>query len=280
MQRVLFATDLSARSDRAGRRALALARAFGLPLVVLHVVDAEQPPLVADHLCRVAEQAIAAELADQPAGVATEIRVERGRDFADIIRIGDEIDAALIVLGTHRGDSLADLFRGTTAERVIRDGHRPVLVVKQPCHGHYRHVLVAVDFSVYARQAVRQAVRLAPGATLHLLHVFHVPFSGFLVGRDSLDAVRRQHAERLNAEIEAELAVLAGLAPAGGPPFETIVREGDVQTAIRQEAERLAADLLVVGTHGRAGVSRALLGSVAEDMLRWPPTDVLAVRAW
>lgn len=59
-----------------------------------------------------------------------------------------------------------------------------------------------------------------------------------------------------------------------------IIRNGDVRQVLCEEADRPTADLLVVGTHGRTGVSHELLGSVAEDILRSPPCDVLAVKAW
>ena len=59
-----------------------------------------------------------------------------------------------------------------------------------------------------------------------------------------------------------------------------VICHGDPRSVLRTEVDRLTPDLLVLGTHGRVGISHALLGSVAEDFLNKPPCDVLAVKAW
>ncbi|MCU0838569.1 MAG: universal stress protein [Rhodospirillales bacterium] len=284
MKSILIASDLSARSDRAFERAATLASQHQAHLVVLHVVDEEQRPSVIDHLIREArialESDVAARMARLQAAADIEVRVEVGRDFADIIRCADDIHAEIVVLGTHRTSSLADLFRGSTAELVLRRGRLPVLLVKAPCHRPYERVLVAVDFSIFSRSAVEMAVRVAPAARIQLLHVFHVPFEAFIDNRDTRDELRQQHLNRLNAMIDEEMNRLAGMALEPMSPFERIVRQGDIRPAIQEEVARVEADLLVVGTHGRTGVGHALLGSIAEDLLRSPPCDVLAVKAW
>lgn len=283
MKTFLFATDLSARSDRAFGRALALAEEHAARLLILHVVDEEQRPTVVQHLIDEARRAIEDDLAAAPAPPKTakvEVRVEAGRDFAAIVRLAEEAAAQLIILGSHRTDTLLDLFRGTTAERVIREARAPVLLVKAPCRHPYGTVLVAVDFSVYSRRALEVAAGLLPAASFHLLHAFRVPFSGFISSRDTRDQLRDEHLQQLSDLIEEELNSLARRKLPLPRTVEKIVREGEVQPVIREEVERLKPDLLVVGTHGRTGVSHALLGSVAEAMLRTPPCDVLAVKAW
>lgn len=284
MKTILMASDLSARSDRALDRSARLADQHRARLVVLHVVDEEQRAAVIDHLVEAAKRAIdsdlAARVSPQVPGVSVDVRVEVGRVFSDIHRYADELDADLIVLGTHRTESLEDLFRGTTADRLLRTGHRPVLLVKDPSHQPYARVLVAVDFSIYSRRAIEMALKLAQPDALHLLHVYHVPFSAFLDGRDTRQAVRQDHLDRMNAMIDEELNALTARTSMPALQFKKIIREGEVRAVIREEADRLAPDLLVVGTHGRTGVGHALLGSVAEDLLRDPPCDVLAVKAW
>lgn len=284
MKTILFATDLSSRSDRAFERAAALTDQHKAHLVVLHIVDEEQRPAAIHHLVEVARGAIEDDLTSQnlrrTQGADVEVKIVPGNGFADIIRQADEVEAELIVLGTHRADPLAELFQGTTAERVIRESHAPVLLVKEQCRRPYARVLAAIDFSVYSRRAMQTALKLAPTAAFHLLHVFHVPFSAFLVGQDTRERLRRQQKERLYTMIEEELNALTGTTPEVSPTVEKIIREGEIESAIRGEVQRLEPDLLVVGTHGRTGASHALLGSIAEDMLRDPPCDVLAVKAW
>src|SRR4030066_2328266 len=73
---------------------------------------------------------------------------------------------------SHGRGELKDWLLGTTAERVVRKGDRPVLVVKRPPEGPYRHVLVAVDFSDTSHRALALAAHLAPGAHLTLLHAY------------------------------------------------------------------------------------------------------------
>ena len=85
---------------------------------------------------------------------------------------GHETKKSIIVVGAHGAQFIKDLLVGTTAEKVVRKGDRPVLVVKRPVHGPYRRVLVAMDFSEQSRKALELGLRLAPGAKFHLLHAY------------------------------------------------------------------------------------------------------------
>lgn len=138
-----------------------------------------------------------------------------------------------------------------------------------------RHILCAIDFSDGSRRAVDQAVALAhwSGARLELLHVVTPATAapgapGFALGNVLWPDV---------AQLTDEIRRFAGLEDASGLDLQIAVREGRAATVIADHADAAAADLIVVGTHGRSGLSRLLLGSVAGDVLRTAPCPVLTV---
>jgi len=186
----------------------------------------------------------------------------------------------MIVLGVHREDAFKDMFRGTTAERVIRAGNVPALLVKDRVSGPYRRIMVGVDFSVYSRRAVEFAVKFVPSGEFHLVHAYDVPFKGFLHGHDTVREFSKQQQAQFQQMIDGEMATFLASLDAKAPKLERVMQEGTVREVIHQQISRLMPDLLVIGTHGRTGVAHAFLGSVAEDLLRDPPCDVLAVKAW
>jgi nucleotide-binding universal stress UspA family protein len=277
--RLLVATDLSARSDRAVERAVLLAAETGARLTVLHVVDEDLPSRLAERHGEEARIVIVEQLSALPKASRTiETKVVSGRCPDAILRAAEAEESELIVLGAHRNETSRPVFVGRTAERVVRGGRWPVLLVSRRAHDAYRRVVVGVDFSVYSRRAVDLAMRAAPGAEFHLVHAFAVPFAGFL-GEDGGPAAgryRHQLAETIREEFGAFLAAVPGT-PGRCQP---IIREGSAREVLHQEVDGLRPDLLVIGTHGRTGVAHALLGSVAEDMLAAPPCDVLVVKAW
>lgn len=165
--RLLCATDLSSRSDRAVRRAAILAKETGAELVLLSVVDDDRPEL----LLASERRDVTRQLADQARGMPEmqglnpRLRVEVGDPFDAIIRAADEEKADLVVMGEHRRRLLRDMFIGTTIERVMRLGGRPVLMVNRPSERPYLQVLAAVDISEPSASALRAATPRRSSAT-------------------------------------------------------------------------------------------------------------------
>ena len=128
--RLLLATDLSERSDRAFDRALMLARDSRGSLIVLNVVDEALPKEIRERLSQQAHDFIQEQLSASkiPGQADVQIRIVRGRDYKTIIDQARDGDVHLVVLGTHRADALIDSFVGATMDRVLRYGDRPVLV--------------------------------------------------------------------------------------------------------------------------------------------------------
>lgn len=150
----------------------------------------------------------------------------------------------------------------------------------------FQKILVPVDFSEHSERALRTAVMLArgAGASLTLVHVYDpialaVPQGYELLGeaqvRGLLDELQRNLAQQKKLAL-AE----ASTDPVGAHPLlvETRLLHGFVATEICQLAEERGFDLIVMGTHGRRGLRHALLGSVAERVVRMAPCAVLTVR--
>lgn len=277
---VLAATDLSARSDRALRRAALLAQSRKARLVVLHAVDDDQPPSIValgqKEAGRLLHQQMAglAELgAVQPQPV-----VELGDAHQVVLHVAEAHGADLIVMGEHRRRPVRDWFAGTTAERVIRRGRRPVLAVHQPPAAPYRRVLIATDFSAHSERALQAALGLGllDGAALTFLHAQEVPGARGMGLVHLPEDEARAVTQAATAEARAALAqCVEGLSLAQPP--ELLVEEGRAGAVIQHVVERLRPDLVVMGTAGAGQLRQAIIGSVAAEILGLSACDVLAV---
>jgi glycine betaine transporter len=139
-----------------------------------------------------------------------------------------------------------------------------------------RQILVPTDLSEGAEQALDYACELArvSGAQVHLLNVIGIPAIGVPELAITLtNAMIDQLATENQVAID-RLARTRCTAPLG----QVLVRAGNARDVITQTAKELGVDLIVMGTRGRRGISRALLGSIAETIVRSAPCAVLTVR--
>ncbi|OYW83380.1 MAG: hypothetical protein B7Z20_12685, partial [Sphingobium sp. 32-64-5] len=178
MKRILMATDFSTRSDRALRRAVFLAGKQGAALTLVHVVDDDQPRALVDQQARAARTLLeeGARTIAEVDRVPADAVVTTGDAFAGILRVSDEVEPELIVVGPHRRQFL-DTFIGTTAERTIRRGNRPVLMANAVPTGAYQRSLLAIDFDEASSAAVKAARQLGmlAGTDVMALHLFEMP---------------------------------------------------------------------------------------------------------
>jgi nucleotide-binding universal stress UspA family protein len=139
-----------------------------------------------------------------------------------------------------------------------------------------KHILVPTDLSEGAGQALDYACELARmlGAQVHLLNVIGIPSLGVPELGLAMTATMIDQMVVDNQTAIDELADTRCNASRG----QVLVRTGDARDMINQTAKELGIDLIVMGTHGRRGISRALLGSVAETVVRSAPCAVLTVR--
>jgi nucleotide-binding universal stress UspA family protein len=144
--------------------------------------------------------------------------------------------------------------------------------------GLIRTILVANDFSEYADLALEAAVDLAEqqDATIHLVHAVSLPMlagpeMGFAYSTLEIDGLMKQAQTELDSRT-AKYRSRATFAPVR-------IELGDARDVIDRAAKEIGADLIVIGTHGRQGIRRFLLGSVAESVVRSAPCSVLTIRS-
>jgi nucleotide-binding universal stress UspA family protein len=142
----------------------------------------------------------------------------------------------------------------------------------------FTRILVPVDFEDTSREALTYASMLAQrfGASLSLVHVFDDVFAEAAYTPDVYAPLPPALRERAVRDLQEKLTAL--LPPAGGDDNRAEVIVGTPAKGIVDYARAQRADLIVMGTHGRRGFSHALLGSVAERVLRTAPCPVLTIR--
>ncbi len=281
MRSIMVATDFSERSDRALRRATLLARQHGAELSIVHVVDDDQPRRIVDgeqDMARALFRDLQATVRNVD-GLACETRVVLGAPFSGIAEAAKAAGPDILVVGPHRRAVLRDVFVGTTAERTIRSVACPVLMVNAPPVGPYRHILLTTDLSEAAKQAIQKfgALEMHARARTSIIHVFDAPALNLAMSKSMADGSREDYLEDEGRAAASELSTFVNALDLG--IMKQIVRHDKTAPAhdILDASKADGVDLIVVGTHGRSGLSKFFLGSVVAEVLRHADKDVLAI---
>jgi len=178
----------------------------------------------------------------------------------------EEWGADLVMVGPHGASALARFLLGSVARAVLRASRCSVEIVRQTPRepGSPMKILLAIDGSECSEQAAESiAGRAWPhGSVVRVLSVINLPPVG-IDAWNTVSVIERLRAERMNvAHVWIERA--ARKLSAAGLEISTEVLDGNVKATIVDEAKRCGADLVVVGSHGRRGLDRMMLGSVAE----------------
>lgn len=302
IRRILFPTDFSACAEGAFMHAAFLAQRTGAELHVLHVVE-EKMEAPTDWVkdLRITPEDLAADLhlpvPSPPGGngeqkpndavpiVDVEERAEKAAPA--ILQYAEEHDIDLIVMGTHGRRGVRRVLMGSVTEEVVRLSECPVFTVggHDTCEADWsiRRILAPVDLSDHARRTEHHAAALAEayGARLDLLFVIDeamLPVGSFpIVGTAhvSPDEAKRRATKALKrhtADLEKAFPTIGSVG--------AVVRIGRPASDIVDFAGEHDVDLVVVGTHGRSGVQRLLLGSVAEQVIRTAPCPAFAVKSY
>lgn len=290
---ILVPLDGSRLARRVVPHAATLALATGARLHLLSVQEDSQLDLqffYQAHALRISQEIqfrlarylelVAGRLRQQGLEVATE--VVPGRAAEEIARAARRVEAGIVAISTHGRSGLGRWAQGSVAQEVIRSVATPLLVLRPAARGgdapRYQRLLVPLDGSPVAEAALPVAVDVARATGARLLLAQSVPTVADLSLGTSWDVLPGNVEEVAQATASAYLQETAARLESDGVPAHTKVLRGEPARQLLQTAASDDADLIVMATHGRSGLRRFLLGSVADRVVREAGRPVLLVR--
>lgn len=283
---ILAAIALEGGDQPVVQRAMRLAAAHGARLILAHALESlpgadfdlpapASEAAIADLLRAEATASLQQMATDAP--TPTEVVVAAGKADQLIERLIREQAVDLLVIGPGKPQNLRERVFGSTADRVVRTGLCPTLVVKRATDAPYRRVIAAIDFSPMSFAAAQAAGEVAPRAALELVHALEIPLSFeqamLKVGTPQAEIV---HYRRVKAR--AARAELRSLRDSLSAPGRVRVVHGDPAATLVRMARSGKTDLVALGIQGRNAVSKLVLGSVARRVLGGATCDVLLAR--
>jgi nucleotide-binding universal stress UspA family protein len=281
-RKILCATDLSPSCDRAVYRAIRLAREWNAILLLVHIVsDAGLQTSDFAATVRHADSELRRQVTSHPgaADIDLEVIVSQGNPAERILAKCDRLFVDLLVLGAGEKASFRQRLLGSTVDRILRYALQPVLTVRDHAHVAYRTMAVATDFSPPSKEALDCALAFFPNAKATVVHAYEDTLHGLLASDQVTGELAERHKIEMRTSVENGMHELVVEAQQNRPDLATVIEVGAPEAVMRRYAERHDPDLFVVGTHGRTGVRRAVIGSVAERLIGTMPRDVLAVRS-
>lgn len=267
IEKILLATDGSEFSSGAVREAIRFAQRCNSKLYVISVVETNPEleiygPEVVERIEKETRNNLEEikERADKE-GISCEVISHRGENTSEfIIKEAEKISANVIIMGRRGRSGIKRLMMGSVTALVIGGAPCNVFVVPRAGELICEKILVATDGSVYSEKAAREAISIAKrcGSTLMAISV----------------AEKEEYIPRA----EKNVNYVKNLASSEGVDIETFTVTGTPYEAITTTAQVKKADLIVVGTHGRTGLQKLLMGSVAERVIALSHCAVLVVK--
>jgi len=270
---------------------LVLFRAIWIPPDVLKILDEStmEPNAAVARFEAEANDYLAALVGQlREAGMNARHAVRRGAAAEAILDYAEQSDTDQIVMATHGYSGIKRWTHGSVAERVLQTARVPLLLVRareQDLAGDWQqpmgcqHILVPLDGSPVAEQILPTVttVALALGAELVLFQVLLAHASGWMNGEWYFPV--HGVLDMAEEDAHAYLSAIAGRLEEQGLEVSTATSTGPVANCIVEYAEANQVDLIAMCTHGRTGLARWALGSVADRVLRAGGIPILLVRA-
>ncbi|HIE02901.1 MAG TPA: universal stress protein [Thiotrichaceae bacterium] len=271
-EKILLATDASEFSAGAEREAIQLARTLNSHLSITSVVNAspEEDAVALQHLIKQAENKAYSYLETVKskaveANVESEIQLCRGESpYEAIVETAEEQQVDLIVMGRRGKSGLMRLMMGSSTAKVIGLANCNILVTPREAEIKGKNFLLAVDGSRYSEKAAATVVKLA---------------QGFNAKVTVISVVYTSHKEERRKEAEAVIERITAFLQEQGISVESQIVTGRYAETIVKTAEDIGCDLIVVGSHGRTGLEKLLVGSVSERVIGLAECAVLVVKA-
>jgi len=269
IEKILVPTDGSIESESAFAAILPLVKAYAPEVTVLYVLEdpdaSYYPPAQVAKVCR----------GVRTAGMNAHLELREGKPADEILRAAKAKKVDLIAMSTHGRGGLSRLVAGSVAESVLRRAVVPLLVTRQGSNSQsWKKIVVALDGSARGDSILPDAFRVAKtlGSTIDLVRVALPIVTPTGVGEiPMLPIPPDDPMPYLNTVVER--------AKREGIEAHAVGLQGRACSQILRHVEESGAGLLCMATHGRTGLTRVIMGSIAEEMLRKAPCPVLLRRS-
>lgn len=278
---LLLASDLSSRCDRASDRAAQLARAWKAKLLVVHAIDPAYAVRYAkmtqelpswrhpEDYRTVAARRLGMDLASDK--IDAEVYVSEGMPHEIVLEAARRENSDLVITGMGRDESLSRIQFGSTLDKLLQELPAPLLTVRRRVRGPYRHVVVATDFSPASQPALETAMRWFSDAQLTLFHAYEgAGLGGDALANDAWNTIANDQCDSFLAEMALEPSVAHRL--------HRVIDRGHPEVLLCDYVCHKEIDLVVLGTHGRSGFLKTMIGSTAESLLHLLECDTMVVR--
>ncbi|MCP4122759.1 MAG: universal stress protein [Bacteroidetes bacterium] len=280
IKQILVATDFTKSSDNLFESALQLAGNFKARISIIHVFPGGIKDAKTKVLLEEAANSNMKKIVQKIEAAGVEVRktyLREGNCTDNVVRTAERINANLIMIGSSE-DEKNDLYKlGTTAEKIIRRSEQPVWVVKKDGAVSFKTIFCPVDFSDESKRAIQDAAYLAHSfkSKLIIFSVYELydksypRFDPEAGGMNEL--VRKEHESELEEFLEG--INLIGLV------HDIKIAAGDPAKEINKSLRSHKPDLLVMGTTGKTGLSRWIMGSVTEKVIREVPCSFITLKS-
>lgn len=273
MKKILVPTDFSENAINATKAAADIARKTNAEIILLHIIELPQEAMDAIKpgyeipeiifFKQFAEQKLTeASLSADLQGLTVSQVLRLGRTLNHVTEIAESNDVDIIIMGSHGASGYKEMFIGSNAEKVVRNSEIPVLVIKNNASElKYEKVIFATDFLVENKDALAKAISI--------LKTFNIKPHFLMV--NTLNNFKPTHvAEDIAKKFFQEYNIT---------DYDfTIYNDLDIEKGIMNFSEKIDADLISMGTHGRKGFSRFLNGSISEDIVNHSKKSILTFK--
>lgn len=281
LEKILLATDFGKSSHKILKSAITLAKAFQSEIIPMHVL----PNNIINDKARILLNDAAIDRLDlihqkiKREGIKTAKPIlAYGNHFEKIILTADSNNVNMILIGA--GEKLkSDVFQlGTTAEKIIKLSNRPVWVEKKENNLNVRSILCPIDFSKESEHALKNAITMSRRFKAELIvfsvyevHNLNPPNDDRSYWVHDKELVLSSHKDEFNLFLKNfDLTDLY---------WKKEIQIGDPAVEILKALKKYKSDLLIIGTTGKSGLTRILMGSVTEKVIREVPCSFITLKS-
>ncbi len=279
LKRILVATDLSESSENVLENAIDMAKVFESEVALIYVLPAAMGSKKASELLHefAAKQLNALTEKIKTQGVAAMDPILEQGDFSEkIIEASEKINANIIFAGAGEKSKKEAILLGSNAEKIIKKSNKPVFIIKNETSLSIKKILCPVDFSNQSKRALKNAITLAHRFEAELIIISVYGLSDLFPIRNQLKM--DEHLEYLRKNHESDLEAFLKGSTFGGLKLTKEIRQGEPASEILKAIKEYETDLLIMGTTGKSGINKILIGSVTQKVIREIPSSFITLK--